>query len=133
LLFSCGTYFDGALEDVLDIDDTSRVCCVGVAPVGLDKNGDFFTGFVGCAGCEAAGLVEPVPTVGVRAYGRFRSNTGFECCGRDNDSGLFRRAPGGRIGAAVEGPESPDFERAASQARVAGFAIETLLYCCGCG
>jgi hypothetical protein len=133
LSFSFGTSLDGALEDVLDIDGASRVCCVGVSPVDLDTNGDFFTGCVGCAGCEATGLTEPVPTVGVRAYGRgIRSGTaGFEGCGRDNDSGLFRRAPGGRIGSVVvgEGADLPDFERAVSQACVAGFAIETLLYC----
>lgn len=135
MLFSFRTSFDRALEDALDKEDASRVCCVGVVPIGLDTNGDFSTGFVGCAGCEAAGLGKPVPMVGVRAYGRWlRSVTaGFKGCGRDNDSGWFRRAPGGRTGAVVEGPDSPDLERVASQACVAGFAIETLLYCCGCG
>lgn len=72
---------------------------------------------------------------GVKAYGReIRLGTAdFEGCGRDSGNGWLERALGGRIGAVVEGPDSPDLERAASQACVAGFAIDTLLYCCGCG
>lgn len=37
--------------------------------------------------------------------------------------------PDAMTGAEDDGAERPDFERAARKACVAGFAIETLLYC----
>jgi hypothetical protein len=136
LSFSFKAFVDETLMGVLDDGGAVRMCWVG----------RFFTGCVGCAGCEAAGLIGPLAVVCVRAYGRgVRSGAagrGLEGCGREDDddgAGLFGRSgvgPDAWTGAEVEfevkGVEGPDFMRAANKACVSGFAIETLLYCCGC-
>jgi hypothetical protein len=131
LSFSFETFVDEALMCVLDDGGAVRMCWIG----------EFFTGCLGCAGCEAAGLIGPLAVVCVRAYGRgVRSGAagrGLEGCGREDDNdgiGLFGRSgvgPDVWTGVEVKGIEGPDFMRAANKACVSGFAIDTLLYCCG--